>query len=259
MRLALVTIVVGLLLFAREASACSCGVGPPRLLSPVRHAPAVLNAKIRIAVATHWMPKPGDRVEIRTVDGGSLVPVVEHRMRLGDLDVFDLTPRAPLAKNTRYAVALVRTDQKPSTWVFGSFRTGTEVDHQPPSLAPLGKVVTGGGGSMFSMCDTSDVYANVFSVAGSDAGRASARLLYGVWIGDPAGKIDATKPPTGLLELEEGGWLAIGNADLCNMLKFPFPARRDVVLGIAAVDEAGNKSAIRAVRVRLPRTPSPPP
>jgi hypothetical protein len=180
-------------------------------------------------------------------------------MRLGDLDVFELTPRAPLAKNTRYSVALIRTDQKPSTWVFGSFRTTTEVDHQAPSLAPLGKVISGGGGAMFSMCDTSDVYANVHSVVGSDPGRANARLLYGVWIGDPAGKIDGTKPPTGLLEVEEGNWLAIGNADLCNMLKFPFPARRDVVLGIAAVDEAGNKSAIRTVRVRLPRTPSPPP
>jgi hypothetical protein len=259
MKRLLLAIVLGAVLLPRDARACSCGVGPPRLLTPARHVPAALNAKVRVAIATPWYTKPTDHVELRTVEGGAVVPVTERRMLLGSLEIVELMPRAPLSKNTRYALALVRSDQKPSTWIFGSFRTGADVDRQAPVLSPLGTVKTGGGFSgSFDMCGTYDVYANVHSVVASDPGRSDARLLYGVWVADAAGRVDASKPPPGLLELEEGNWLAIGNADLCNMLKFPFPPRRNVVLGIAAVDEAGNTSALRTVRVRFPRTPPQP-
>jgi hypothetical protein len=248
---------------SHDASACSCGVPMPRLLTPARGDGAPLNTKVRVAIATPWYTKPTDRVELRKVDGGGVVPVTEHRVKLGGLEIRELTPRAAFAPNTRYALALVRSDQRPSTWVFGSFRTGAAADRKAPVLSSLGAATAHiGTGNYGSTCDTGDAHAIVRSVVASDPERAQARLLFGVWVGDATGRVDATKPPTGLLELETDASrpneLAIGNGDLCNMSKFPFPARQNVVLGIAAVDEAGNSSALRTVRLRFSQVPTPP-
>ena len=83
-----------------------------------------------------------------------------------------------------------------------------------------------------------------------DPGRPNAQLVYGVWLGDAAGNVDTKKPPTSVQRLDNGR-LHVGQTSLCDPNGFPIPKGPVMWLGIAAIDEAGNTSPARRVRVDL--------
>jgi hypothetical protein len=262
MRLALLALLALLTLVVRDASACSCGIPPPRMLTPARGDGAPLNTKVRYGIATPYQTQTTERVELREVEGDKLVATTEERFTLGNFVVVELTPKTKLAPKTRYSLSQLRSKERPKRVVFGSFRTGTELDQKAPMLTSFGKATTHEQGrSIHSSCDTGHSYATVQQVRSKDPERGSAKLLYAVWLADKTGAVDPRRAPVGLLELssyrppEE---LYLGNNDLCDLVKFPFPAQKNVTLGIAAVDEAGNRSAVRTVNLRFSRPPPAP-
>ena len=83
-----------------------------------------------------------------------------------------------------------------------------------------------------------------------DPTRAKAQLLYGAWVGDASGKIDETKPPASMFALHQGT-LVLGRSSGCDPHDFPLPATPFAWIGISAIDEAGNLSAMKKMRVDL--------
>lgn len=233
----------------RQGRACSCIVGSPfRLLTPAGGKAAPLNARVRAEV-----PAGAGGVVLQRLDGGE-VPAAARAFRTGGLvDVIELTPRNPLAPATRYRVAQIDPARHPATVVFGSFQTGDAVDKAPPRLEPLGQA-TGRRVSapQGSACEVEGPWVEIEGVRASDAGRPEAQLAFGVWAGDAAGRVDATKPPTAILSADEGR-LFVGRSSLCAMNDFPFPKRGGPLwLGVAALDEAGNASPVQRLKVELP-------
>jgi hypothetical protein len=240
---------LGLLLFPRDAAACSCVPPEPQLLSPERSVAAPLNTKIVVLVPSHL----AGRLELARVGAKTKISAREQRRVLGDVIQLEISPASPLEPGARYSVSWVDPSESPSTLVFGSFKTADMRDDKPPSLAKLGTATPYRlRNPMGSMCQTAHPWVEISAVEGSDPGRAQARLLYAVWVDDGTGKLNTKLPPSALLPLDEKGVLRIGNASLCTPLKFPFPNRpQQLVLAIAAVDEAGNTSPARSVRVAL--------
>jgi hypothetical protein len=233
--------------FAHDASACSCVEPRPVMLSPAKRVPAPLNSKVVVGLPTHKMAK----LELRKV-GGAAVVTTRSESTLGSLAQVTLTPVQPLAPRAHYYVASIEASKSPSTLVFGSFKTGETRDVTAPTLAKLGAATAYRiSNSVGSMCQTSDPWLEVASVSATDPGRADTPLLFGVWLADAAGRVSTRQPPLALLARDEGDLLRIGNASLCQPMKFPFPNQANVVLGIAALDEAGNASAVQTLRVAL--------
>src|SRR5688572_8449943 len=112
MKLALVALLALIALFVRHASACSCQVPPPRLLTPARGDGAPLNTKVRYSITAPYETQRTERVELRTVDGDKLVPTTEQRFTLGSVIVVELTPKTKLAPKTRYSISQVRSKER---------------------------------------------------------------------------------------------------------------------------------------------------
>jgi hypothetical protein len=231
-----------------DASACSC-IGPSeRLVGPDRVDDAPLGVHVRFEV-----PLQASRANLavlRTVGG----PKVDASLRTwpdGSLTFAELTPSKPLQPNTRYEIALVDPAMYPSTTVLGTFATGTASDATPPKLLTIGTAVArgnvhAGGGD----CSIHGPWIEVGPVQAEDPGRPTARLMFAVWLGDAAGNVDTTKAPTALVA-EYKGTLTIGQRSLCDPHDFPIPKTPFATLAIAAVDESGNTSSPRRVRVDL--------
>lgn len=235
-------------LLARDAAACSCAMPEPEMLSPRRGVAAPLDTKVRVLLPVH---RGNGRLELRKVGRGALA-VRSTKSSLGELDLIELTPVQPLDPIGQYSVAWIDDTKSPSTLVFGAFRTSSERDSTAPALEALGPAVVHRIPSAIgSMCQLPNPWVEISGVRASDPGRPNAAPLIGVWLANAAGRIDTQKPPTSVLPVGENGVLRISNASLCNPLKFPFPPRGNVVLGIAAVDDAGNASSHRTVRLNL--------
>jgi hypothetical protein len=234
----------------KQGRACSCTNDPAfQLITPGLVDAAPPNTKIRAAVPAG----PGTLV-LRT-DRGDEVPSTTRAFKTGGgVDLVELTPRAPLAPSTRYQVAFINPARHPSTVVFGLFRTGTAPDTAPPRFEPVGKA-TGHrvNDAQGSACEVEGPWVEIENVRANDPGRADARLTFGVWLGDAAGRIDASKPPTGMFLLGKEGPLVVGRDSLCSSSDFPFPkGGGPLSLGVAALDEAGNASAMQRVNVAIP-------
>jgi hypothetical protein len=236
----------------REAGACSC-VGPRlALLSPDRVDDAPLNARVRVEVPANRSAggAPG-KVVLRAVGGGEVAVTTRTFKPGGWVELAELTPKAPLAPSTQYELALLDPEQYPSTVVFGTFRTGVSADTTAPRLERLGPAVVHrnaqhGSGS----CQIAGPWVTFENVGAVDPARAGAQLSFGVWVGDAAGRVDTSKPPVSLVSAGRGA-IAIGRTSLCDPHDFPLPKAGPLVLGVAAIDEAGNASAARTVRVNL--------
>jgi hypothetical protein len=147
----------------------------------------------------------------------------------------------------------IDSQRHPPNHVLGTFKTAASqvADTTPPRIDKLGTAFAVKGRGMSSSCGVPGPWIVANDLAASDPGRPTAQLLYGVWLGDNAGNIDATKPPTRILRAEGATSLVIGQSSLCDFDDFPIPTTPFVWLGIAALDEAGNQSALKKVRVDL--------
>jgi hypothetical protein len=253
-RAALLFVGVALALVARDAGACSCAGPQETLVTPSRVDDAPLNTKVRVEVPTQQGPTPPATRLVLRVHGGKEVDTQARVAKQGDVDLHELTPLGGLAASTQYEVAVIDPNRRPKTIVIGTFKTGTTSDQTAPSLdaitfnppAPTG---AGNGRVMvLSSCSISGPRVHFESVAATDRGRPNAQLLYGVWLGDATGKIDATKPPTRLLQPGQKT-LTVGADSGCSVHDFPFPKTGFADLGVAAIDEAGNRSALRTFRI----------
>jgi hypothetical protein len=240
----------------REAGACSC-VGPQSaLLTPDRVDDAPLNTRVRVELASS---KGGGRLVLRAVGSSADIPTAARTMTPGGwLEIVELVPQKPLAPDTRHLVALVDRAQHPTTTVIGTFKTGTSTDTSAPRIDAFGTATAHrnaglvGGGS----CSVPGPWVTIDTIRADDPGRRDAQIVFGVWLGDASGRVDATKPPTTILRSYDGG-LNIGQMSLCDPRSFPLPSSRFAWLGIAALDEAGNASALRKVHVELRGTAQP--
>jgi hypothetical protein len=254
----LVTLLVGMLVLAmarepleREAGACSC-VGPQTaLLGPDRIDDAPLNAKVRLDTPAAGSGSTGVRTVLR-VHHGSEAPSTSRTIAPGGwLSTIELSPTGPLTAATRYEVALVDATQVPDTTVIGTFRTGSAPDTTAPRIDAMGPAIAfKNTNPMGSACQVAGPWVVIEGVRAEDPGRPEAQLVFGVWLADASGTIDPKKPPTAVVSARDGT-LHIGQTSLCDPHGFPMPKSPAMLLGIAALDEAGNASALRRVRVDL--------
>jgi len=243
----LMALAVAATLHPAPSEACSCAAPQPMLLSPRDETPAPLDAILRISMSPN---EPGDLV--LRARGGAAVPFRASRRTLGWVSQIELVPTAALAPDTRYELALVRKDQRPSTYVFATFATGTERDDAAPKLgAPHAAVAV--EQVREGMCSSAGRAIEVGVRPASDPGRPAAHLLYGVWLPDAQGKLDTSAAPS----FFDGAWegtIRFGTIDLCDPLKVELPSGpHKTTFAVAAFDEAGNRSDVHTVTVDFAR------
>lgn len=234
------------------AHACSC-MGPHlTFLSPMRTEAAPRNTHIRLEVPTHQATTPF----VVRAHRGAAVATRSEVIAGPELTTVELVPLTALAAETRYEIALIDPNKHPSTTVIGTFKTGTDTDTTPPRLDSLGQVRNHlnighvGGGS----CSIRGPWITVSGFVAQDPGRPEAALAFAVWKPDPQGRLDTKRAPDALL-FPYRGQASIGQTSLCDPHAFVFHgATAD--LALAMVDEAGNRSATKRVRVDVTR-PSP--
>lgn len=244
-------------LLPQPAIACSClGPSGARLLAPSRVDDAPINAHVRVAVARRLYASPGGAadfaVELRRA-GGEVVATTATTVRVQDSweDVIDLVPSIALHPNQTYVVSWLTKGQWPDTLVLGAFKTAAVADHEAPVLGPLAAPeLPSRSPTLRSTCDSGQPWAR-WKPDVHDPGRPRATLAFAVWLGDAKGNFDVSQAPTALLENENG--LEIGRSSSCDRSSFSLPARSSVWVGIAAVDEAGNRSAVQKIRVPVVR------
>jgi hypothetical protein len=246
-----VAVLLTTLLAPRDVGACSCSGPQTTLLTPDRVDDAPLDAKVRVELPVA-SPSTPSAVLLRVHGRTTPVAVSTRVIAPGGWSSFvELTPTAALEPDTRYEVATVDPNAVPSTRVFGTFRTGRGKDTTAPRLDAMGPAIAYKNANvMGGMCGVPGPWVIVDGVLSEDPGRRDAQVLFAVWLGDANGTIDTKRPPTSL-ERAHDGHLAIGQTSLCDPHAFPFPKTPFVWLGIAALDESGNASALRRVRVDL--------
>lgn len=234
-----------------HADACSCAAPEPHMLSPARLTKAPLNAHVRVAVPSYLT----GRLALRKHGGGEIaVKRIDSPVR--GMAFADLVPEKPLEADTRYEVAFIRPDQHPSTLVFGTFVTGTAADTTAPIAPKLEKTTVNAQRSIsFSSCSVNTPWVHIGASGARDPDRNDAQLLHAVWASNARGTIDLNAPPTAYL-LEKDGKIKLGKSSLCDPNEFPLPAQGNLTLAIAAVDEAGNRSAVQKINVVVGRPPA---
>lgn len=229
------------------AEACSC-MGPEgaRLIVPLRVEDAALNTHVHLAVVRQ-KGAPDPIIEIRSAHDQLVATRATYTSTEGSwTDHLELVPSAALAPGEDYVVSWRTPDRYPDTRVLGRFHTGTSADTTPPRLAPLGPP-SAPTGRLRSSCDTGRPWVR-FETEVDDPGHRRDRFLFAVWLVGAGAKLDANAPPTAVIEAHDQ-ILTIGRSSSCSPQDFPFPKTSSAWLGIAALDEAGNRSAIQNVRV----------
>ncbi|MDB4945084.1 MAG: hypothetical protein JWP97_4618 [Labilithrix sp.] len=233
----------------RKAGACSCRAPHVSVLGPVRATDAPLNTLVRLEVPSGQAQAL--RLLLRTSGGAEVSATARDIESGGDVRVVELRPTAPLAPLTRYEIATVDARHVPPITVHAGFTTGTAPDTTAPTLDAVGSAVAFRNANPSSAaCQVDGPWVVVDGLRATDPGRAEAKLLYEVWTPSKAGVSDPRSAPRALLEAQEGH-ITIGRESLCSPRAFPFPRSGVVTLGIAAVDEAGNRSAPRTLTIDL--------
>jgi hypothetical protein len=244
---------VGVAVVARDAGACMCVRHTALLLAPNRENDAPLNTRVRVDIIRYRLFEiAGARLSLRAVGGAEVATTMRGPLPAKGLStIAELVPRAPLEPRTRYEVAFVVPGQVPEALVFGMFTTGTTSDTTPPVLDTMGSFTVGGlppppnqSVIVTSSCGGDTPHVVIEGVASHDPARPGAQLLYGAWIGT-----DTTRPPDGIFPANDGR-LVVGAASTCE-LDFDFPKVKSTMLSIAAIDEAGNASAPRKLKIDL--------
>jgi hypothetical protein len=231
-----------------DARACSC-MGPHDTFVGPAGDDVPIGAVVRVAVPTRSSHAPA-AVVVGEV-GGSKVDAGVRSWPDGQLTVIELRPTARLKPTTRYEVAVVDPKAYPSTRVFGTFQTGAGEDRTAPKLDAIGTAVAKvnahpNGGS----CGIAGPWIEIGPVHAEDPGRPNAQLMFAVWAADAAGHIDTAKPPQALVQPYQGT-ITLGRSSLCDPHDFPIPKAPFLALAIAAIDESGNLSPARKLRVDL--------
>ncbi len=258
---ALVVLSAALVSTEREVGACSCAGPDATLLAPERVDDAPLNARIRFEIPSPSSTLPALSATSAAAAGGVVLRVHGRAATVaattraiatgGSTSFVELTPSAPLEPSTQYEVATVDATQIPSSRVFGTFRTGRASDGTAPRIDAMGPAIAfKNTNPMGSMCMVPGPWVTIEGVVAEDPGRRDAQLVYAVWLGDASGAIDTRKPPTAVATAHAGR-LDLGRTSLCDPHAFPFPTSGAAWLGIAVMDEAGNTSAVRRMRVDL--------
>lgn len=182
---------------------------------------------------------------------GDEVPAKRIDSPMQSIAHVELIPDKSLEPDTRYEVAFVAADQHPSTLVFGTFMTGNAPDAQAPVPPKMGKpVVNAHRGSAMTSCAVSTPWIQIATSDARDPERDGARLLHAVWMSNAKGAIDLNGPPTAFL-MERDGKIRLGRTSHCDPDEFPLPTKGTITLAIAAVDEAGNRSAVQRMNVTM--------
>lgn len=236
---------VALFAHGEPASACSCVEPEPQLLSPGSVGLSPLNARVRVA-----LPGPGTgagphQIVLRA-RGGSAVAVKRTESVLSSRVYVELVPASPLAPDTRYEVALVVKDRRPGTLVFGTFETGAETDTAPPTGGTLGKPeVYKTSPWSGTSCSIGTPWVSIpVTARGSDPRHVGVRPLYAVWAADASGRLDTGGPATTFLHPSEGA-LTLGKTSYCDPDDFPLPRRGRLTIGVALIDDAGNRGVVQ--------------
>jgi hypothetical protein len=249
------TLISGVAVFVRDAGACSCMPPEPTLLSPTGAEGVPANAKVRVEMPSYR----GASVQpvLRIHDGASVDTKV-RKIGGQTIALVELTPVVPLEPDTRYEIATIDPERHPPNHVLGTFKTAKTVvsDTTAPRIDRMGAVFAERTGQIRTSCSVPGPWIVANDLAASDPGRPSAQLVYGVWLGDNTGNVDTTKPPTRILGASHSP-LVIGQSSSCHFHDFPIPTTPFACIGIAAIDEAGNQSAVKKVRVDLAGAKSP--
>jgi hypothetical protein len=235
----------------RPLGACSCSAPEIALVAPDRADDAPLDTKVRIEIPASSPSTPAALI-LRARGRTAPITVSTRVIAPGGWSSFvELTPSAELEPSTRYEVATVDPNAVPPSRVFGTFRTGRAKDATPPRIDAIGPAVAYENTSATgATCAVPGPWVSIDGIVAEDPGRRDAQLVFAVWLGDANGALDTKKPPTAF-ERAHDGRIDIGQTSLCDPHVFPLPKAAFVWLGIAALDETGNASAVRRVRVDL--------
>lgn len=243
-RLTIVTsltlLAVSLVCITNDVDACSCVPPRPVLLSPESSVKAPVNTHVRIALPSYLK----GTLVFRKHKGAD-IPFQRFNSPAQRTPHIALVPSQNLEPDTRYEIALVNPEAHPSTFVFGTFVTGTDVDSTAPTNPKITRaVVNAHRSSMMTSCAVSTPWAQIFLNKSEDPDKTDMPVLYAVWSASGKEKIDLNGPPTAFVR-EDGGKLKLGRTSYCDPDEFPLPSSGTVSLAIAAVDSAGNRSAVQ--------------
>jgi len=239
-----------LLLLSHDANACSCSPPRPKMLSPARLSNAPVNTHVRIVLPKYlkgtlaFRKHQGADVPFQRIDSSNqYMPDVE------------IVPNGRLEPNTRYEVALVNPEEHPSTFVFGTFMTGSDIDSVAPTNPKITRtVVNAHRSSAMTSCAVNTPWAQIFLNKSEDPEHTDVPVLYAVWAATGKNKIDLNGPPIAFVE-EKDGKLKLGRTSYCDPDHFPLPKNGSVSLAIAAVDQAGNRSAVQRTSIVISSPP----
>jgi len=231
---------------------CVCIATPWMTLPETGAEGAPLGTRVQARVGPSRSPKV---VELRAQESGATVQTRSRSTSTGPglVTEIELTPLAPLAPSTRYLVVLVDPTQTPAITVFGTFRTGAGLDTVAPTLDPPGAVDARKDLKSTDTCSQTAPRVTIHGLRAADPGRPGAHLAMAIWKGNEKGVVDDTRPPDLLAALEES--VTIGGTTPCYRNPLPLPSAGRITLGIAAVDESGNRSALRRITADMTAAP----
>ena len=239
---------------ALRADACSCAQPTASLLFPKSGAETPRNVRIRIE-----SPKLAHARFVLRSGNQKDVPLRIRESELGWITQYELAPTAPLKPNTQYEVGIVYEKKRPPTTVLGWFRTNSEIQQTPPAKLKVKKAtVYRNPNAMGSMCGVRTPFAKIIVSSPKKTGGA----LYGVWLAK-AGKLNLKTIPTAVFKGRPGDkldspWsITLGKRSLCAPLAFPLPRRGTAMVGIAAIDAAGNPGPLTRLQLNVDRTKIP--
>jgi hypothetical protein len=153
------------------------------------------------------------------------------------LRIVELTPSAELKAKTRYQVVVSVSGGRQE--VIGELVTGAGADTAAPTFEGVKQAgMQGDRGN--NVCSSGVAYAQL--VLGKAADESEAPVIYGLWTADGDGKVAYDQPAETYLVARDGK-LLVGKPSLCSTANYSFPRlRKKVILGIRALDLAGNKA-----------------
>lgn len=232
------------------AYACSCSPPQPRVLAPMHATNAPTTSHVRVVLPTYLK----GQLILRQHQGPD-VATKRFDSPMTSISHVELVPEKPLSANTRYEIALVRSEQHPSTLVFGTFATGQTTDTVAPSAPKItNTAVNGHRWSTMTSCAVSTPWIEMTLQPAKDPERDDAQVLYGVWASNAKGVVDLNAPPTAFVEQDKGK-LKLGRLSYCDFDEFPLPTQGSLTLAVAALDESGNRSAVQRVTVKMSKPP----
>lgn len=224
-----------------------CGALAPSLLFPIDGQEAPLNSKITISLGVQrdWV----SRVVLRPRRGAAVE--VSNAPLPGPLGqvLVQLSPKQPLEPNTQYELAIIRpADDHPNALIFGTFVTGSTSDGKAPTIRLEGS-------HYFEEADRDGVVKSwlEIGVGTEDGDRQGTGKMFAIWFPDAKGRL-VTTGPAALYVRQDASVVRVSSPDLCNGWNVPLPSKLGATeFGLAALDEANNRSAIVRVKVDFRR------